>query len=97
MVGGPNSRPRRLAVVCLAHAWSPPALHTATSLELLVSVNEPHDRFLFDKMHEGLKAGGDDYLTKPFAFSELLARLEALVRRATAEVQETTLEVGELS
>ncbi len=45
---------------------------------------------------EGLKRGGDDYLTKPFAFSELLARLEALVRRHSAETQETTLTVGEL-
>ncbi len=45
---------------------------------------------------EGLRAGGDDYLPKPFAFSELLARLEALVRRATAEVQQTTLTVGDL-
>lgn len=45
---------------------------------------------------EGLRAGGDDYLPKPFAFSELLARLEALARRATAEVQQTTLTVGDL-
>ena len=35
-----------------------------------------------DERVRGLKAGGDDYLTKPFAFSELLARLEALVRRS---------------
>ena len=57
---------------------------------ILSALGEVNDRV------EGLKAGGDDYLTKPFAFSELLARLEALLRRAGAEVQETTLTVGEL-
>ena len=50
-----------------------------------------------DARVEGLRAGGDDYLTKPFAFSELLARLEALVRRtATANEQITSLKVGDL-
>lgn len=45
----------------------------------------------------GLRAGGDDYLTKPFAFSELLARIEALVRRTIASaVTETELRVGDL-
>lgn len=46
---------------------------------------------------EGLKAGGDDYLTKPFAFSELLARLEALLRRANPDVATTEYTVGNLS
>jgi len=50
-----------------------------------------------DARVEGLRAGGDDYLTKPFAFSELLARLEALVRRHAEEVGQTTLlRVGSL-
>ena len=50
-----------------------------------------------DARVEGLRAGGDDYLTKPFAFSELLARLDALLRRAqqTAAPQ-TTLRVADL-
>ena len=46
---------------------------------------------------EGLKAGGDDYLTKPFAFSELLARLEALLRRTNPEAAITDYTVGDLS
>ncbi|MEM7614042.1 MAG: response regulator transcription factor [Pseudomonadota bacterium] len=45
----------------------------------------------------GLRAGGDDYLTKPFAFSELLARIDALARRGSgAEVEATTLKVADL-
>lgn len=49
-----------------------------------------------DDRVEGLRAGGDDYLPKPFAFSELLARIEALVRRARPTVVETTLRVADL-
>lgn len=44
----------------------------------------------------GLQAGGDDYLTKPFAFSELLARVQALIRRASQTSEPTRLEVGDL-
>ncbi|HEX9646513.1 MAG TPA: response regulator transcription factor [Alphaproteobacteria bacterium] len=50
-----------------------------------------------DERVTGLRAGGDDYLTKPFAFSELQARLEALLRRPRALAQATVLEVGDLS
>ena len=49
-----------------------------------------------DDRVEGLRAGGDDYLTKPFAFSELLARVEALLRRGRATGPETRLVVGDL-
>lgn len=50
-----------------------------------------------DERVEGLRAGGDDYLVKPYAFSELQARIEALLRRARAMPgTETTLEVADL-
>jgi two-component system, OmpR family, response regulator len=45
----------------------------------------------------GLEAGGDDYLVKPFAFTELLARVQALIRRATATPASTLLTVGDLT
>jgi len=44
----------------------------------------------------GLRAGGDDYLTKPYAFSELLARIEALARRKNHQTTETIYRVGDL-
>ena len=50
-----------------------------------------------DDRVEGLDAGGDDYLTKPFAFSELLARLNALARRPPVQAQITQLTVADLS
>jgi two-component system, OmpR family, response regulator len=49
-----------------------------------------------DDRVKGLQAGGDDYLTKPFAFAELLARVQALVRRATRTPEPTTLSVDGL-
>ncbi len=49
-----------------------------------------------DDRVRGLRAGGDDYLTKPFAFSELLARLEALLRRAGIDGGETRLCLDDL-
>jgi two-component system OmpR family response regulator len=50
-----------------------------------------------DNRVAGLQAGADDYLTKPFAFSELLARVQALIRRATQVAEPTTLAAGDLS
>jgi two-component system OmpR family response regulator len=49
-----------------------------------------------DDRVRGLQAGGDDYLTKPFAFAELLARVQALVRRASRAPEPTTLTVDDL-
>ncbi|MEM5430404.1 response regulator transcription factor [Cupriavidus oxalaticus] len=50
-----------------------------------------------DDRIRGLKSGGDDYLVKPFAFGELLARLDALLRRSQEGRAETTLTLGDLS
>jgi len=49
-----------------------------------------------DERVKGLRAGGDDYLAKPYAFSELLARVEGLGRRKAQETQQTKLKAGEL-
>ena len=61
-----------------------------TPVLILSALGEVDDRV------KGLKAGGDDYLTKPFALSELLARIEALARRSAPEEQETRYAVGDL-
>jgi two-component system, OmpR family, response regulator len=50
-----------------------------------------------DDRVKGLQSGGDDYLTKPFAFSELLARVQALIRRAAQTPEPTRLSVGDLT
>jgi DNA-binding response OmpR family regulator len=50
-----------------------------------------------DDRVRGLQSGGDDYLTKPFAFAELLARVQALVRRATRAPDPTALTLGDLT
>jgi two-component system, OmpR family, response regulator len=63
----------------------------ATPVLILSALGQVNDRV------RGLRAGGDDYLVKPFAFAELLARLEALARRASSESQSATrLRVGDL-
>ncbi len=49
-----------------------------------------------DDRVKGLQAGGDDYLVKPFSFSEVLARVQALIRRSTRVVEPTTLTVGDI-
>jgi two-component system OmpR family response regulator len=50
-----------------------------------------------DDRVRGLEAGGDDYLTKPFAFTELLARVQALIRRSTQAAEPTQLTCGDLT
>jgi two-component system OmpR family response regulator len=57
---------------------------------ILSALGEVDDRV------QGLRAGGDDYLVKPFAFAELHARLEALLRRGSGEAPETRLRVADL-
>ncbi len=64
--------------------------NNATPVLLLSALSEVEERVA------GLKAGGDDYLTKPFAFSELLARIEALSRRGRSDAPQTKLNVGDL-
>jgi two-component system, OmpR family, response regulator len=49
-----------------------------------------------DDRVRGLRAGGDDYLVKPFAFAEMLARVDALARRSTVVMKDTVLRVGDL-
>jgi two-component system OmpR family response regulator len=50
-----------------------------------------------DDRVRGLEAGGDDYLTKPFAFTELLARVQALIRRATQAAEPNVLTCGDVT
>lgn len=54
-------------------------------------------RHTIDDRVRGLELGGDDYLTKPFAFPELLARVQALIRRATGTPAASQLTVGDLT
>ena len=72
-------------------------LHVIRREKQLVPVLLLSAKASVDNRVAGLQAGADDYLTKPFAFSELLARLQALIRRATHVAEPTTLAVGELS
>jgi two-component system, OmpR family, response regulator len=63
----------------------------ATPALIVSALGEVDDRV------RGLRAGGDDYLVKPFAFVELLARVDALARRSATVVKETVLRVGDLT
>lgn len=61
-----------------------------TPVLILSALGEVDDRV------KGLKAGGDDYLVKPFAFAELLARIEAILRRQESSTTQTKLKVADL-
>ncbi len=61
-----------------------------TPIIILSALGEVNDRVM------GLKAGGDDYLVKPFAFAELLARIEVLLRRPDIKAVETVLKLADL-
>jgi two-component system OmpR family response regulator len=61
-----------------------------TPVLILSALGEVDDRV------KGLRAGGDDYLTKPYAYTELLARIEALARRPAPEEQVTRYTIGDL-
>jgi len=65
--------------------------HVRTPVLILSAKHTVDDRV------RGLESGGDDYLTKPFAFPELRARVQALIRRATGAPAATRLTVGDLS
>jgi two-component system, OmpR family, response regulator len=63
----------------------------ATPALIISALGEVDDRV------RGLRAGGDDYLVKPFAYAEMLARVDALARRSATVVKETVLRVGDLT
>lgn len=63
----------------------------ATPALILSALGQVDDRV------DGLRAGGDDYLAKPYAFSELLARLEVLARRRPQQESDTTLQIADLT
>ncbi len=65
--------------------------HRSTPVIILSARSSTEDKVT------GLQTGSDDYLTKPFAFSELLARLQALMRRSSGAAEPTQLKAGELS
>lgn len=64
--------------------------HNTTPVLFLSALGDVDDKVL------GLKSGGDDYLSKPFAFSELLARIEVLVKRGAGHLAETSLKFEDL-
>ena len=75
----------------LAFLKSIRAINTSVPIIILSAKNSVQDRV------KGLQLGADDYLTKPFAFSELLARVHALLRRRTQSEEPTKISVKDLT
>src|SRR6476646_1252267 len=79
------------STTCLSlTACCPRAMGMETPALILSALGQVDDRV------KGLRAGGDDYLPKPYSFSELLARVEVLARRRGGKGEETTYRVGDL-
>ncbi|MEI6633011.1 MAG: response regulator transcription factor [Chlamydiota bacterium] len=72
-------------------------VHRLRRKKSLTPVIVPSAKGSVDDRIKGLQAGGDDYLVKPFAFSELLTRIQALIRRANRSPEPTAISVGHLS
>lgn len=79
---------------------------TMNGLEVIDCIRERHIEFpiiilsakrSIDEKLSGFHHGADDYLIKPFSFSELLARIQALIKRTHRDIQSTSLSVGELT
>src|ERR1700722_15132170 len=79
-----------------------PKLDGLTIIQTLRSSGKTTPILILSALHQvdervkGLKAGGDDYLVKPFAFAELMARIELLMRRQRAPNEQSSLQVGDL-
>lgn len=79
-----------------------PKLDGLTIIQTLRSSGKTTPILILSALHQvdervkGLKAGGDDYLVKPFAFAELMARIEVLMRRQRAPNEQSSLQVGDL-
>ena len=79
-----------------------PKLDGLTIIQTLRSSGKTTPILILSALHQvdervkGLKAGGDDYLVKPFAFAELMARIEVLMRRQRATTEQSSLQVADL-
>ena len=93
LVGDARDYHRPYVARCRRHHGDPPVARGDAAAPFLIisALGEVDERV------RGLRAGGDDYLVKPFSFVELLARIEALGRRSDVIAKETILRVGDLA